>query len=204
MNYRVLNHASILVEGSKVVYVDPYGLSGSLPGADVVLVTHDHYDHASPPDIRKVLKPDTIIVCPVSTASKVSGLGRKVITVKPGDKIEVNGISVEAVPAYNIGKQFHPKSNNWVGYVFTVDGKRFYHAGDTDRIPEMKDVECDVAFVPIGGTYTMNAEEAAEAVKNDIKPGVAVPMHYGSVVGSRADAERFAKLSSPVKVEILL
>ena len=118
--------------------------------------------------------------------------------MKPGESTTANGVKIEAVPAYNINKQFHPKSNNWVGYIFTLDGQRIYQAGDTDAIPEMKNVKADVVLMPVGGTYTMTAQEAAEAT-NAINPKLAIPMHWGKIVGSANDAETFKKL---VKCEV--
>ena len=125
------------------------------------------------------------------------------MAVAPGDRRAVEGFSIEVVPAYNIDKPFHPKANNWVGYIVEVAGRKLYHAGDTDRIPEMKTMRTDVAFLPIGGTYTMTAEEAAAAVNEDIKPKVAVPIHYGAVVGSDSDAQRFRELCTVSEVQVL-
>lgn len=186
-----LGHDCFKVEaGGLVIYTDPFKLGGGLPGADLILVTHDHYDHCSPVDIAKIAGPDTAIVSPGDCEGKLSG---DVTRVMPGDKVTVKGIDIEAVPSYNTNKQFHPKANNWVGYIFTVEGTRIYIAGDTDYIPEMKDFRCDIALLPVSGTYVMTADEAVQAA-NDIKPKVAVPMHYGSIVGDESDAERFKKL----------
>jgi L-ascorbate metabolism protein UlaG (beta-lactamase superfamily) len=182
-----------------VIYTDPYQLLGGVP-ADLILITHDHYDHCSPDDVARIQNAGTTIVGPADSAAKFKG---KVKTVKPGDRLSVGGIDIEVVPAYNTNKKFHPKANGWVGYVFTVEGVRIYLAGDTDRIPEMKAVRCDIALLPIGGTYTMTAEEAALAAQ-DIKPKVAVPMHYASIVGTQADAEQFKKgLAGKVPVHVM-
>lgn len=193
-----LGHASFRIEGPEgVVYIDPWKLKDG-PKADLVLVTHDHYDHCVPEDIQKIAKAETSIVTTASCANKLTG---DVHTVKAGDKITVKGVAIEVVPAYNIGKDFHPKAAGGVGYIITVGGRRIYHAGDTDLIPEMSTIRADVALLPVGGKYTMTAEEAAEAA-NRIKPTVAVPMHWGDIVGSRADAERFKTLAK-VPVQIL-
>lgn len=193
---RWLGHASVVVQGGKTVYVNPWEVSATAP-ADVILVTHDHYDHLSPPDIEKLARKDTAIVAPQSCAAK---LGRTITVVEPGSRVTVNGVNVEAVAAYNPKKQFHPKQAGYVGYVFTVDGVRYYHAGDTDGIPEMKDIHADVAFIPIGGTYTMTAEEAAAAVAT-MHVRVVVPMHFAKIVGTDDDARRFARLCrTPVVV----
>lgn len=193
-----LGHASFRIEGPEgVVYIDPWKLEDG-PKADLILVTHDHYDHCVPEDIKKITKVGTSIVTTASCANKLTG---DVRTVKAGDKITVKGIAIEVVPAYNIGKTFHPKTAGGVGYIITIGGRRIYHAGDTDLIPEMSAIQTDVALLPVGGTYTMTAEEAADAA-NRIKPAVAVPMHWGDIVGSRADAERFKALAK-VPVQIL-
>ena len=195
-----LGHDSFRLKGEKVVYIDPWKLAAGAEKADVVLVTHDHSDHLSQDDIAKISQADTVVVAPQVVASK---LGSKPIVVKPGDKIIAAGVSIEVVPAYNTNKKFHPKSAGHVGYIVTLSGKRIYHAGDTDLIPEMTQVQCDIALLPVSGTYVMTATEAAEAA-NTIKPALAIPMHYGDpdVVGTRNDAEEFKRLAK-VPVEIL-
>jgi L-ascorbate metabolism protein UlaG (beta-lactamase superfamily) len=188
-NVHWLGHACFKFTGSKAVYIDPYQIEGG-ETADVILITHDHYDHLSMEDIEKVRGSKTVIVVPESASGSIKG---NVKTMKAGDRIEVEGIEIQAVPAYNIGKKFHPKEESHVGYVFRVDDVTYYHSGDSDLIPEMSDIKTDVAFLPVGGTYTMNAEEAARAAAA-IGPKVAVPMHWGAIVGSREDAEKFEKL----------
>lgn len=187
-NIHWLGHSGFKITGSKIVYIDPYQIDET-ETADLILITHEHYDHFSRKDMAKILGPETVVVIPASVAASFP----KQKSVKPGDVIEIEGIRIEAVPAYNPDKPFHPKSKQWVGYVVTLDGTRYYHAGDTDHIPEMKTINTDIALLPVGGTYTMSAEEAAEAVK-DIHPKMAVPMHWGSVVGSLSDAQRFVEL----------
>lgn len=195
----VLYHSSIRITGEKTVYVDPFGVDKDYRDADLILITHDHFDHFSPEDIGKVRKADTVIVTPASTAKKAEELGfDTVLTVAPGDTLTAAGLSVQAVAAYNTNKPNHPKSNNWLGYVVSMGGARYYIAGDTDDTPEARAVVCDLALVPIGGTYTTTAEEAA-AVVNAIRPAAAVPTHYAAIVGSREDAKRFAaKLDSGI------
>jgi len=197
-----LGHSSFKITNKRVIYIDPYNIQAD-EKADIILITHSHYDHCSIEDIKELVKDRTIVIIPPDCQSKLSGIqGINVHLAKPGKKIEAFGIIVEAVPAYNINKNFHEKANEWVGYIINTDGKRIYHAGDTDFIPEMKEIkEIDVALLPVGGTYTMDAAEAAKAA-NTIKPKVAVPMHYGSIVGSEKDAKRFKELCN-VEVEIM-
>lgn len=188
-NVHWLGHASIRVDGSKTVYVDPFQIKGGKTAA-LVLITHDHYDHLSVDDIQKIQGEETMVVVPASASGKVAG---NVKTVNSGDTLTVSGVNIITVPAYNIGKRFHPKEAGHVGYVFTIDNVTYYHAGDTDRIPEMKQINADVVFLPVGGTYTMTAAEAVEAVK-DIHPQTAVPIHWGSIIGSKSDAESFKEM----------
>jgi L-ascorbate metabolism protein UlaG (beta-lactamase superfamily) len=195
MNLEWLGHAGFRITDDVVVYVDPYSISGGA-GADVIFVTHSHFDHCSADDIDRVRNDDTVIVCPADC-----DLPGEIRTVSPGDVFEIKGVGVNVVPAYNVDKSFHPRSDNSVGYILTLGGKRIYHAGDTDLIPEMSDIECDIALLPVSGTYVMTAKEAAEAASR-IKPGLAVPMHYGGgVVGSEEDARTFERLAE-VPVEI--
>jgi len=183
------------------VYIDPWGVTTD-DKADVLFITHAHSDHFSLDDIEKVRKRETKIFAPADIARELSG---NVTPVKPGDAIDAGVLKAQAVPAYNTAEErleMHPKKNNWVGYVITLGGTVYYHAGDTDHAPELSEVRADVIFLPIGGTYTMEAPEAAEMAKA-IQPQLAVPMHYGFVVGSPSDAERFAKEADPIKVQIL-
>jgi L-ascorbate metabolism protein UlaG (beta-lactamase superfamily) len=198
-----LGHDGFLLESQKKLYVDPYQIEGrDKPEADYVLITHNHYDHMSIPDVERVLGPHTIVVCPPDCSSKISKLKFKQLkTMQPGDVYEDGYIKIEAVPAYNKDKTFHPHDNDWLGYVITMEEVVVYHAGDTDFVPEMKKIKCNVALLPVSGTYVMNAEEAAKAA-DAIKPDVAIPMHYGSIIGSQEDAEKFKKLTK-TKVVIL-
>lgn len=200
-NIKWLGHASFRLTGEKTVYIDPWKIKGG-DKADIILITHEHYDHCSPEDVAKITKNDTVIVAVADCQSKLLKLDREIRLVEPGKKLNIRGVLVEAVPAYNINKRFHPKDNQWVGYVVTINGKRIYHAGDTDLIPEMSQLKgIDVALLPVGGTYTMNADEAAKAAEI-IRPKVAVPMHVGDIVGTKKDIERFKSLSK-VPVEVL-
>ena len=183
------------------VYIDPWGVTDPTP-ADVVFITHAHFDHFSTEDLDKIRKEGTKIFAPVDVAEELSG---DVVPVQPGDSVQAGSITGQAVPAYNVAEdrlEMHPKANKWVGYVLTLGGNTYYHAGDTDHLPELDEIRTDVAFLPIGGTYTMDAPEAAEMAKA-LRPKLAVPMHYGFVVGSPSDADRFAKEADPIKVQIL-
>lgn len=202
-NIEVLTHSSIRITGDKIIYIDPFHIENAIHDADLILITHDHFDHFSPEDIEKVKKDDTVLVVPEKMQKKAADAAcRELRCVLPGAKEEVCGLPVEAVAAYNPLKPFHPKSAGWVGYIVTVSGVRIYIAGDTDITPENKAVSCDVAMVPIGGTYTMDAGKAAELV-NTIRPGYAIPTHYGSVAGSKKDEEIFrSKVKEPTIVEI--
>ena len=207
----VLCHSSIkfALENNKKIYIDPFGIEGNeyLKTADVIFVTHDHYDHFSEEDINKIRKEDTIIVLPASSYQKAVSIGfdeNNIITVEPNKKYTVQGIEIETIPAYNINKQFHPKENAWVGYILNIEGKKYYIAGDTDLTEDNKKVVCDVALVPVGGTYTMTGKEAAQLV-NTIKPKIAIPTHYGKIVGTKQDAIEFKNnLNKDIKCEILL
>lgn len=193
-----LGHASFRITGTKAtVYIDPWKLKSSVPG-DVICITHSHYDHLSEEDVEKIRTRSSVIVGPEDCRGN---FGRAFKVIAPGQSVTVGDVTVEAVHAYNTDKAFHPRGNNWVGYVVTIDGVRVYHTGDTDVIPEMADVDADVALLPVGGTYTMTVSQAAEAVEK-INPKVAVPMHCGDIVGTLNDREAFQS-ASKVPVVIL-
>jgi L-ascorbate metabolism protein UlaG (beta-lactamase superfamily) len=185
-------HSSIRIDEGKIIYSDPYNISGTAHDADIILITHSHFDHYSPDDIQKVMKSDTVIVCPASM-NEPKELGLTVKQVSAGEKFEVLGVKFEAVPAYNIGKPFHPQSSGWLGYIIdSPDHGRIYIAGDTGITPDNKQVKCDIALIPAGGTYTTDATRAAK-LANTIRPKYAIPIHYGTVAGTPADGEKFRK-----------
>jgi L-ascorbate metabolism protein UlaG (beta-lactamase superfamily) len=183
-----LGHASVMIESAIILYIDPWKVGNSLPKADIILVTHDHSDHYSEKDIISLSDSGTRVIAPMKTS---------VITdiVSAGQSVMMKEITIQAVPAYNINKAFHPKDKAWVGYVIDIKGKRIYHPGDTDRIPEMKIIDVDLAFLPVGGKYTMDSQEASDAA-HDMKTRYVVPIHYGDIVGSEKDAKRFSSLCS--------
>jgi L-ascorbate metabolism protein UlaG (beta-lactamase superfamily) len=191
-NIHWIGHASFRIEdGATQVYIDPWKLRAGSPKASVVLITHGHSDHYSPDDVALIEQPGTVFVAPADVAAKLKG--RNVMAASPGHTYQAGGVAVEAVPAYNRGKAFHPRSNNWLGYIVTLStGVRVYHSGDSDAIPEMGALKVDVALMPCGGTYTMTAAEMAAAA-NGFKPKVLIPMHWGDIVGSKADADAVKK-----------
>ncbi len=196
-----LGHDGFQIKNEKVIYIDPYQIKGG-EEADIILVTHEHYDHCSPEDVKKIISDKTVIVTSPACKGQLSRLQmREIKLVKPGDKLTVEGVEIEAVPSYNVNKAFHPKGEAKLGFILTLKGVRIYHAGDTDYIPEMKNFKVDVALLPVSGTYVMTADEAAQAAR-EIKPKLAIPMHYGAIVGSLKDAERF-KEKAGCRVEIL-
>ena len=197
---RWLGHDGFVLEGSKTVIVDPFKAEGNYK-ADLLLISHEHFDHLSADDIKRFTTNSTKAIAPKLCKEALSQLGLAVTYVGVHSKTETDGMVIETIPAYNLnkfrspGQVFHPKGDGRVGYIITLDGARFYHAGDTDAIPEMKGVDVDVAFLPVSGVYVMTAEEAVEAARM-IKTKVVVPMHFGTMVGSKADAERFKRLTN--------
>jgi L-ascorbate metabolism protein UlaG (beta-lactamase superfamily) len=194
-----LGHDAFRINASQTVYFDPYEITATTP-ADMIFITHEHFDHCSPDDVARIQNGQTRIFTEKDSAQKLSG---NIEVMTPGDRVEEDGLIVEVVPAYNTDKDFHPKENGWLGFVVKIDGVRIYHAGDTDVIDEMKDILADIALLPVSGTYVMTADQAVEAALM-IKPKIAIPMHYGAVAGSDADAEAFkTALAGKIDVRIL-
>ena len=205
-NIEVLYHSSIRINKEKTIYIDPFKIDKDYNDADIVFITHDHYDHYSEEDIDKVINENTTIIIPDELLTKLlrKGINKNaIITVEPNKNYMVQGIKFETISAYNTNKTFHPKENGWVGYIIIINGIRYYIAGDTDITEENKQVKCDVAFVPVGGTYTMDFKEAASLI-NEIKPKIAIPIHYGSIVGTEQDAIDFIRLLHPEIKGIIL
>ncbi|MBC8443982.1 MBL fold metallo-hydrolase [Candidatus Woesearchaeota archaeon] len=198
-----LGHAGFRIKSNeKIIYIDPFKINSTEP-ADFILITHEHYDHCSREDIEKIVNKNTVIITTPDCQSKLSNLNIKgVTTMTPGNKIKVNGMMIEAVPAYNTNKQFHPKENEWLGFILTINNTKIYHAGDTDIIPEMLALKnIDISLIPVSGTYVMTSQEAAQAV-NTFKPKLAIPMHYNAIVGTLEDANNFKGLCT-TNVKIL-
>lgn len=209
-NIKVITQNAIRIKekGGKIIYFDPFRINGKYSNdADLIFITHSHFDHFSPEDIRSIKKEDTKIIVTEDLKLKAKTIGfteDNILEVFPDNQYEIDGFFFETIPAYNINKEFHKKDYNWVGYIITIDDKKVYVAGDTDATFEAENIKCDIAFVPIGGIYTMNWKEAAELVKK-IKPKLAIPTHYASIVGSPEDGNRFKKeLEGEIQVELLI
>ena len=192
----MLCHSSIKISKGKIIYIDPYKIKDEIHDADIIFCTHSHYDHFSEEDILKIKKEDTKLVVTEDCIMKSMSIGfdkENIIIVEPNCKYNIDGIEFETINAYNIEKQYHPKENLWVGYILNINNVKYYIAGDTDITEENKKIECDVAFLPIGGIYTMNFKEAA-SLANTINPKIVVPTHYGELVGKLEDAQNFKKI----------
>ncbi len=203
---KINTQSSILIDSGKKIYFDPLNITEEKHDADYIFITHDHYDHFSVPDIKKIINNDTVIIIPApmeKTLEDSISMGTKLMVV-PGEKYSTKDLNFETVASYNKFKPFHPRRAGWCGFIVEVDGLKVYVAGDTDATKEAETVKCDIALVPIGGTFTMNYKEAAKLI-NIMKPKIAIPTHYGSIVGSRTDGEDFKKLvNEGIKVELLL
>lgn len=201
----VLCHSSIKITEDIVVYIDPFKIDKDYHDADFIFCTHSHYDHFSPEDIEKVKKDNTVFIGTKDIKEQAEKLFHEenVFVVEPDKSYHIHGLDFKTTYAYNIDKAFHPKENKWVGYMIEVNHKTYYIAGDTDNIAEIQDIECDEALIPIGGTYTMNYEEAGR-LANTIKAKIVIPTHYGSIVGSKEDAIKFEKCVNNKQVKILI
>ncbi|MBS3054980.1 MAG: MBL fold metallo-hydrolase [Candidatus Aenigmarchaeota archaeon] len=199
----LLGHDSVKIKTDKIIYIDPFKIKPE-EKADFIFVTHEHFDHCSSEDIKKLIKKDTVLVGIPSCKDSFDPFSesvKEIIYMRPNEKKTIEGMEIETVPAYNTnkfkepGKPFHPKEDGKVGYILNIQGKRIYHAGDTDVIDEMKSFgKIDIAFLPVSGTYVMTSEEAVKAV-DLIKPQIAIPVHYNKIVGTRKDAEKFKSLA---------
>ncbi len=207
-----LGHSGFLIKNHKVIYIDPFNIKEGSEKADIILITHSHYDHCSVADMKRIIKEGTKIVLTADSQSKItrSEVPIDINIIEPNKEINFGEIKISAIPAYNIDKSFHPKEEGWVGYIVKMNNILIYHAGDTDLIPEMQKLtgynqpdKKFIALLPIGGRFTMNTEEAAEAAKL-IKPALAIPMHYGGIIGSKEDAEEFVRLCKENGVDAVI
>ena len=205
MNIEVNCNNSIRISGEKVIYIDPFRIENELNDADYIFCTHSHYDHFSTEDIKKIMNKNTKLITVKSAESDALKLFNEenIKIVTPAENYQIDDIKFETTYAYNINKQFHPKENRWVGYIITLENKRYYIAGDTDNISEIQDIKADYAFLPVGGTYTMNYKEAAELAKV-LNAKIIIPTHYGSVAGNKEDGQNFKNLVKNKEVKILL
>lgn len=208
-----LGHSGFLIKNHRVIYIDPFNLKDDLEKADIILITHSHYDHCSIADIKKIIKPGTKIVLTADSQSKITRLDIpiNIQIVEPNQELNFGELKISTMPAYNLDKPYHPKEEGWVGYIVKMNDVIIYHAGDTDLIPEMQKLTGHnqqnkqfIALLPVGGKFTMNAEEAGEAAKL-IKPALAIPMHYANIIGTNEDAQEFVKLceESGINAKIL-
>lgn len=193
-----LGHDGFRIDTGKTMYFDPYEIKGG-PKADLIFISHEHFDHCSPADVARIQDSDTVIVTEKDSAKKLTG---DVRVLKPGESLTVDDVKVQAVPSYNTDKAFHLREKGWLGFIVEIEGVKVYHAGDCDFIPEMKDLEVDIAFLPVSGTYVMTAEQAVEAALA-INPKLAIPMHYGAIVGDKQDAVSF-KMALEGRLEVLI
>lgn len=201
----LLCHSSIKISGNKIIYIDPYNIKEKTNDADYIFCTHSHYDHFSTKDIKKVKKEGTKIVIVKDAKEEALKLVSEdnLLVVEPDNNYKIDEINFKTTYAYNINKNFHPKENKWVGYLINFEGINYYIAGDTDNIPEIQNIKCDIAFIPVGGTYTMDYKEAAN-LANMIDAKVVIPTHYGLIVGDIKDGERFKGLVEGKEVKVLI
>ena len=201
-NITVNTQSSIRIKLDKVLYFDPFKIENASYDADIIFITHEHYDHFDIESINKIKNDNTIVVCPKAMEEKVNEIKfKEYYYLNPNDSIIIDNININAISAYNIDKPFHPKSNNWLGYTITYNDITYYIAGDTDKTNEAENVHCDIALIPIGGHFTMDVSEAYDLV-SIIKPKVVIPIHYGSIIGSKSDGESLKNklLNTDIKV----
>ena len=199
----VNTQSSIKFKLDKIIYFDPYKIEDNMSDADIIFITHNHYDHMDSESINKVKNNDTIIVAPKTMEDTIREIKFKdYIFLNPNEEIDLDDINIKTIPAYNLEKPFHPRTNNWLGYILTYNNVTYYVAGDTDKTNEAENVKCDIALIPIGGKFTMNVEEASELVKT-INPKVVIPIHYGSIIGDIQDGERLKELLSNTSIEVI-
>ncbi len=202
-NIIVNTQSSIKLNLSKIIYFDPYKIDKEYNDADIIFITHNHYDHMDEESIMKVKNDNTIIVAPKSMEDVIKKIDfKEYVFLEPFENKELDGISINAIPAYNIDKPFHPRSNNWLGYIINIDNITYYVAGDTDATPEIEDVKCDIAFIPIGGHFTMDVNEATELIKK-MNTKIVIPIHYGSIIGNITDGKDLINNLSDYNIDVI-
>ena len=207
MRYFINAQSSVRIESEIVIHFDPFKIKTKANDADIIFITHPHFDHFSPNDIAKVKKENTLFVAPKSMSAELLKIGvapQNIFAMNPGETAEILGVKILAVPAYNTNKPMHKKEYGWLGYIAEIEGKKIYVAGDIDAISEAEEFKADIAFVPIGGTYTMDYREAAQFI-NRMRPKKVIPYHYGSIVGSKSCGKKFkALVDGDIEVELLI
>ena len=202
-NISINTQSSIRLELDKIIYFDPFKIEDYEKDADIIFITHNHYDHFDIDSIEKLKNENTIIVAPKTMEEEIKTINIKnFILLNPNEKATIYDYIVETVPAYNISKPFHPKSNNWLGYILTFNDISYYISGDTDKTKETENVKCDIAFIPIGGNFTMDVDDAAKLIKT-INPSIVIPTHYGTIVGNKSDGNRLKECLSSTNIEVI-
>lgn len=199
MRLEWLGHASFVLEGDIRIYIDPFKISGK--PADIIFITHTHADHLDPESLERIVTPETMIVCSSDAVGSLSSFGAEIIPLEPGESTLVRGVHVKATHAYNLDKEFHPSENDWLGFIITVADLTVFCTGDLDDLPELYGLSCDVLLLPVSGTYVMDANQAAHFAEH-IEYRRAIPMHFGSIVGTVEDAERFVSLAHDAVVPV--
>ena len=199
----VNTQSSIRIKSNKVIYFDPFQIEDKRYDADIIFITHNHYDHMDSKSINNIKNDSTIVIAPKTVENDIKKIEFKdYIFLNPNEEINIENINIKTIPAYNIGKPFHPKDNNWLGYLVTINNVSYYIAGDTDKTNETEKIKCDIALVPIGGHFTMDVNEAADLIRI-INPNVVIPTHYGSIVGNTEDGKRFKDILSDTDIEVI-
>lgn len=202
-NVEVNTQSSIKLMLDKIVYFDPYKIEDNKNDADIIFITHNHYDHMDSESIEKIKNDSTIIIAPKSMEEVVKNIKFKdYIFLNPNEEINIGNLNVKTIPAYNINKTFHLREYNWLGYIVTYNNISYYVAGDTDKINENEKVKCDVAFIPVGGHFTMDVNEASELIKI-INPKIVIPIHYGSIIGNIVDGKKLKEKLSDTNIEVI-
>ncbi len=202
-NITINTQSSIRIELDKIIYFDPFKIEENKHDADIIFITHNHYDHFDIKSIENVMNDNTVIVAPKSMEDVINQISfKKYIYLNPFDEVNIDNLFIKTIPAYNIDKPFHPRENNWLGYIVTYNNITYYIAGDTDKTPENELVKCDIALIPIGGHFTMDYVEASELVRK-IMPKIVIPIHYGSIIGDVDFGKKFKNLLTDTNILVI-